>query len=186
MLIKTHLIVTLCFTCCAVTVASIAAASDFDLCQGVVPVELRARIHDKDIEEPEEDPDLFVAGSGALANASSQPDETGLDQGDVFLCAMPIAPGQHVEGQIRHHRIPDVDVFTFTLMEARTVELVAAGEGELTVALHDQHGRRLARPAPARDLRLVQTLDPGRYFLRLAGERATEGLFELRLDTSAR
>ncbi|MEM7352891.1 MAG: hypothetical protein AAF657_18995, partial [Acidobacteriota bacterium] len=136
---------------------------------------------ERDSNEPADFTWLLDSGSAVAAELCPSSNR---DHDDVFACAAPIAPRQDVEGEIRHRPNQDIDVFTFMLTDFRTVEIRAAAENAITAALHDAKGHRLALLPAARDLRLTQTLGPGRYFIRLSGAQAAEGLYRLHLDTS--
>lgn len=164
-------------------------------------------LSDKEIEEPEEDPDLLEAGGSTSVLAQKEVEEpeedpdlvtdwryetlpalcrssVAGDEADVFSCAAPLDPGQVVVGAIEHGQAIDRDVFTFLLTDTRTFEIKGAAEHALFASLYDRQGHRLAMTDTAGgELRIAGTLGPGRYFLRVTGAEASEGLYGLVFDT---
>ncbi len=61
--------------------------------------------------------------------------------------------------------------------------LEARGDADLAGALYDRYGHRLAADDRRSDagLRLVRTLGPGRYFVRIESAHGAEGTYEIAL-----
>lgn len=119
----------------------------------------------KDVEKKDCDPiELSALELGirllALCDAAWED-----DHGDTPLCATPLRPGESVSGRIDRGEGDDEDFFTFALDELRTVEVAVLGEAAAyQVTLYGGDGLRLDVTETAR---LVKTLPPGRYHLRL-------------------
>ena len=102
------------------------------------------------------------------------------DHGDDFTCATEIEPGTRTSGEIRGFPTTDQDVFTFTLSRRRTVIFETAGETDTRGRLFTEAGFLLAADddgGEAMNLRIVETLGPGRYYLSVAG--ASQGPYLL-------
>ncbi len=109
------------------------------------------------------------------------------DHGDGFPCATPLILDRGHHGAIDNDWGDDEDVFEISLTRPSTVRIEIRGQTleAADLALHDQRGQRLADAPtdPADDLRLVRWLEPGRYFLRLAGRYGSEGTYEVSLES---
>lgn len=108
------------------------------------------------------------------------------DHGDTMACATPVVmtPAASVAGEIGNGHGDDVDVFVLTFPELTTVELTTTGDADTFGTLYDRSGQLLATDddsAGARHFRIVATLAPGRYFVRVEGGGAAEGAYELRV-----
>lgn len=104
------------------------------------------------------------------------------DHGDTMACATPLALGSSAAGEIGNAHGDDADVFVLTLTELATIELATIGEADTFGVLSDRNGQRLAVDDDGggeRNFRILATLAPGRYFLRVEGAGA-EGAYELR------
>ena len=76
----------------------------------------------------------------------------------------------------------DRDVFVFELDRTRTVQLETAGEVDTFGGLYDRRGQRLAATGDGGDganFRLVKTLSPGLYFVRVEAEAWSQGAYDL-------
>lgn len=121
------------------------------------------------VEEPEPDPDP----DGLLCGA-----DTG-DQGDVLFCATSLEPGTSTKGDVANG-----GVFSFVLSGQRTVLVEIRGNAETIGALYDPYGQRLAvadGDGERAGVRIVRTLGPGRYFVRVEGAGGAEGAYTLRI-----
>ena len=96
------------------------------------------------------------------------------DHGDSLSCASPIAAGRDIRGEIDNGWGDDADVFRFELSAWQTIEILADGDITPTLTLQDDRGQSLG----ASDTRLVRTLGPGVYFLRLDAQYET-GAYQL-------
>ena len=133
----------------------------------------------KSIEEPEPDPEP-IGGVAELCD-SGAPD----DHDDLFVCPTSLLAGTATSGSLAGSWGDDSDVFTFTLRRARTVLLETRGETDTLGALYDARGHRLAVDDDGTGgpgFRLVKTLSPGRYHLRLAGAGGAEGKYTLAFE----
>ena len=88
------------------------------------------------------------------------------DHGDSLSCASPIAAGRDIRGEIDNGWGDDADVFRFELSAWQTIEILAGGDITPVFTLQDDRGQSLGTG----DARLVRTLGPGVYFLRLESQ----------------
>lgn len=140
--------------------------------------------------ELEPDPETLTTGAQAgpwqalcpsVANEKST--RKALDVGNSFTCAA--AFHGDTTAVIDHAGWDgDVDVFRFQLLEWRTLALISNGEIETALELFNDAGQRLAISDLAGDSvtesRLVRTLAPGKYFVRVTGR--SEGSYRLTAD----
>ncbi|MCP4660738.1 MAG: hypothetical protein GY856_35500 [bacterium] len=108
------------------------------------------------------------------------------DHDDLFACASPVHPDEWVHGEIVNDWTDDYDVFTFYLAEQRTVWFETRGGVDTVGTVYDLRGHRLAAAAGGGvdgNFRLVRTLAPGRYFLRIEGRSGSQGPYSLILGT---
>ncbi len=101
------------------------------------------------------------------------------DHGDTLACATALRCRAY--GELANGWGDDADVFRFRLGRWQTIEIATSGgpgtHGELFAA----GGRRLDVAGGAGDdFRLVRTLPPGTYFLRVTGDAAGSYALELR------
>ena len=109
------------------------------------------------------------------------------DHADAFRCATQLALGRAVQrtgvaGEIGNGWGDDADVFSFTLDRLQTVTIETAGTVATLDGLYDRYGQRLAasgHDARGASARLVKTLPPGRYFIRIAGAHRADGTYDL-------
>ena len=94
-------------------------------------------------------------------------DSTADDHADSLLCASRL--DRTASGEIHNGWGDDSDVFRFEVEGWKTVEIIASGEISPQGTLYDRQGQRLATVASGvgEAFRLVRTLGPGSYFLRL-------------------
>jgi hypothetical protein len=108
----------------------------------------------------------------------------GDDHGDTFACATAIP--WTVAGEIDNGWGDDVDVFRFRVRDWQTLEIAIAGSADIRGELYDGAGQRLAGDGDGGDgdgFRLVRTLGPGPYFVRVeGGSRGTYSLEVRSLD----
>ncbi len=115
------------------------------------------------------------------------------DHSDRFPCATPLSPGEEAAGEIGGGWQGDRDVFAFVLGGAGggdlwRVRLGTTGETDTFGGLYDRHGQRLARAddgGAGANFRIVKTLSPGLYFVRVEGRHRAEGPYSLEVETSA-
>lgn len=100
-------------------------------------------------------------------------------------CALrPSSPGS-AAGRIDNGWGDDQDFFVFEIDATRTLSVAISGEIATTAALYDSHGQRLAVPESGgldEELRLVKTLTPGLYFLRLESGDRRSGAYALTVE----
>ncbi len=132
----------------------------------------------EDEEEIEIDPNL---PSAALCSLRS-----GDDHADVAACATHLEAGHPVTGRLGGGWSGDDDVFAFRLDGWRTVRAVTRGGVDTFGGLYDRRGQRLAVDddgGEGASFRLVKTLGPGVYFIRVEGRGGAAGAYELSLET---
>ena len=133
--------------------------------------------------ELEPDPDPLIIPGPVTAQRTLCSTTGGDDHGDSLHCATPIL--DRAAGTLANGWGDDVDVFRFRLCAWRTVEVATAGDTDTHGGLYDRSGQRLAGDDDGGDggnFRLVRTLGPGVYFVRVEGERST-GPYALEVRT---
>ncbi len=168
---------------------------------GFVPDAATRRLSPKggeDEEEIEIEPDpLIYAGQGESRSLHSKLDELCRrgevdDHGDSFTCATLLSPGQDMVGEIRNGWGDDGDVFLFTLGSSHgtklwTLKIETTGDLDTFGGLYDRSGQRLEKGdggGGGDNFRIVRTLGPGTYFVRVEGRDGAEGLYALRVEAS--
>ncbi len=149
--------------------------------------------------EIEVDPDPFAGGpSRHDLSAASAPVRSALaelcrqgeadDHGDVFACATALALEARAYGEIGSDWGDDADVFRFEVTALVPVEIrVRGAQTELAAELYDRHGQRLAvATGDSGDPRLVRSLVPGTYFVRIESRDGGEGRYSVRIGSPAR
>jgi hypothetical protein len=112
------------------------------------------------------------------------------DHGDSFTCASLLSPGQEMVGEVRNGWGDDGDVFRFILgssqgLKLRTVAIETTGALDTFGGLYDRSGQRLDHSDGGGNdgnFRIVRTLGPGAYFVRVEGRGGAEGLYTLRVE----
>jgi hypothetical protein len=130
---------------------------------------------DGDPTEDEPDPDPLTSAPGSDAKICRQLARD--DHSDVLTCASLLRPGASTRAELSDGWNEDYDVFFFILNELRTVRVATTGAATFGVLL-DGQGQRLRADTGDEDLRLVKTLGPGLYYVRVTGG---EGAYELSL-----
>ncbi len=108
------------------------------------------------------------------------------DHGDTFTCATPVCLNQGVGGEIWNGWGDDHDLFMFFLSKQQTVAVETTGSSDTFGGLYDRYGHRLGRAdggGRADNFRIVKTLSPGTYFVRVEGRDGAEGPYTLLLET---
>lgn len=111
------------------------------------------------------------------------------DHGETAACATPIALDRRAAGEIQNGWGDDEDFFTFLLSTTRTVRIETRGGTDTFGGLYDRFGHRLARAddgGQEGNFRIVKTLGPGRYFVRIEGINGAEGRYALEIRTRNR
>ena len=133
----------------------------------------------KSVEETEPDPDPHGLTVSDIADKLCRAEESD-DHGDTLLCATALPLGSSATAQI--DSVWDDDFFSFVLTTQRTVRIETSDGIDTTGVLYDGYGHRLAADGDSgagSGLRIVRTLGPGRYFVRIAGMSGTEGTYAL-------
>jgi len=128
----------------------------------------------EDDGELEPDPETFrVDGSDGSLRAALCRD--GDDHGDSFACATAFygdAEGD-LGSELGGGWDDDADLFRFRLLEWRTLVITGVGDAGTYGELYDRTGQRLAADGgEGGGFRLVRTLGPGEYFVRVGGRDA--------------
>ncbi len=138
-----------------------------------------SKIGDPAEDEPEPDPLTGVRLTRGTGWCSSSEID---DHGDTFTCATRLGLGREVKGEISSDWGDDEDTFVFFLTELRTVEIESTGETDTTGTLYDRYAHRLAMDEDGGhedNFRMIKTLAPGRYFVRIEGGLHAEGPYRL-------
>ncbi len=159
-----------------------------------------------DPNEDEPDPEPLVADCGEKSGDPNEdePDPEPLtgpmldelclqgevdDHGDTAACATPLALSRSVQGEIGNDWGDDEDYFLFVLSALRTVEIETLGAIDTAGELYDRYGHRLAIDddgGGGDNFRIVTTLAPGPYTVRVAGRHGAEGSYRLAVRTLRR
>ncbi len=147
---------------------------------------------DKEIDPWESDPISLLAPSCRAADLLALHRLCDLakrgDHGDLLACARGLPLGARVLSELGPE---DLDTFSFLLTARREVVLETSGETDTHGELLDARGHRLAvddDSGAGVNFRIVATLEPGRYFLRVEAVEAPEGSYvlETRISLSSR
>ena len=155
---------------------------------------------EKDDDVIEIDPDQsrtqpfdLLSGSGAPCQRFHHLRDEVDDHSDTFSCATPAKPGDELAGEIggKGWEI-DRDVFALVLDGSDSgdlwrVELATTGETDTFGGLYDRHGQRLAMAddgGVGANFRIVKTLSPGLFFVRVEGSGRAKGPYSLAIDAS--
>ncbi len=146
-------------------------------------------------EQAEVEPDPFIGCQQKAEQAEVEPDPfTGAlcrnqdldDHSDHRMCATAIELGRNIAGEIDNGWGDDHDVFVFELTAAQTVRVESSGAVDTFGGLYDRRGQRLAAAGDGgqdANFRLVKTLLPGVYFVRIEGAPWSEGAYALEIGT---
>ncbi len=110
------------------------------------------------------------------------------DHGDTFACATLLGPQPKETGTILNSWGDDQDFFLFMLTETHTIQIATTGPTDTFGTLYDRHGHRLAMGdsgGSGDNFRIVKTLSPGYYFVRVEGSRAAEGPYTILVQSQA-
>jgi len=156
----------------------------------VVPV---TKGGDPEEDEPDPDPAPAPAPAPVVVVGSSSPfvlhdvcrRNVADDHGDTFRCATPLGLGEEVSAEIRSDWGDDDDLFTFVLEELRTVRIETTGSTDTFGSLYDRDGNRLRTDDDGgsdTNFRIVKTLSPGAYSVRVTGGEGMEGSYQLTVE----
>lgn len=130
--------------------------------------------------------DPTAHGSGLLLPLAGLCRGAGVDDhGDTLPCATRLAAGRTAAGEIDNDAGDDVDVFAFAVTELTTVSLESTLGTDTFGSLYDRFGQRLEQDDDGGDganFRIVRTLSPGLYFLRVEGGHGAEGPYQVTLE----
>ena len=147
-------------------------------------------------EEVEAEPDPLAGGHHRAEEVEAEPDPLAAsdplsalcrvqdldDHSDSLLCATPVTFDRDIRGEIGNGWGDDLDVFVFELIAARTVRIETSGEADTFGGLYDRRGQRLATAdggGNGDNFRLVKTLQPGLYFVRVEAAAWSRGAYAL-------
>ncbi len=110
------------------------------------------------------------------------------DVADVPTCATAVELGDEARAELGNDWWDDDDWFSFQVRELTTVAIESNGATYVAGSLYDRNGYRLMTDDGGLEgnFRIVRTLSPGRYFVRVEGSGAAEGAYGIgfeRLDT---
>ncbi len=141
---------------------------------------------DGDPEEDEPPPDPKMPwGFEAIREALCLMDESD-DHGDARFCATPLIFGDSVSGEIKSRWADDDDYFVFVVSRLRTVHVETMGQTDTFGGLYDHLGYRIAVDDDGGNddnFRIVKTLSPGLYYVRVGGRDGQEGSYRLNVET---
>ncbi len=137
-------------------------------------------------EEIEAEPDPFTGSDpwDALCRASDLDDHS-----DSLLCATVAELDRGLRGEIGNGWGDDHDVFAFELTAPRTVSVETSGDTDTFGGLYNRRGQRLAAAdegGHGDNFRLVKTLQPGLYFVRVEATVGSQGAYALTVGTIER
>jgi hypothetical protein len=137
---------------------------------------------DGDEDEPLEiDPDGLRISSPLGRSALCPTDELD-DHGDTRRCASFVPLGVRISGELSPTDLDDEDFFQFVLLANQTVRIESQGSLDTFGGLYDDKGHRLAATdggGQEGNFRIVKTLAPGRYFVRVESPDRSQGFYDL-------
>ena len=108
------------------------------------------------------------------------------DHSSAFRCATPLRLGTEIDAEIRDPWGSDRDLFTFAVGEMARVRIETVGSSDTLGGLYDRNGYRLKVDddgGSETNFRIVKTLSPGRYYVRVEGSRNAEGAYRLIVES---
>ncbi len=164
----------------------------------------------EDEEEIEVDVDPLVDGEPCIMNFGEDEEEIEVDvdplvdldqlcrvgdvddHGDSFTCATILSAGHAIVGEIQNGWGDDDDIFQFVLSgsptgDPWTVMIGTTGDVDTVGGLYDRTGQRLVwndDSGRGDNFRIVSTLLPGSYFVRVTGHNGAEGRYALSVNGS--
>ncbi len=162
----------------------------FKLRTGFAPSQNLLARGGEDEDEIEIEPDMNRSLHGNLAKLCRKGEVD--DHGDSFSCATFLSPGQETAGEVRNGWGDDDDIFLVVLGGSRgsrlwTLAIETSGDVDTFGGLYDRSGQRLASGddgGSGANFRIVKTLTPGAYFVRVEGRHGAEGAYRLRAEAS--
>jgi hypothetical protein len=126
----------------------------------------------------------------ALCRRSAVEDGRVDDHGDSFPCATLLHPGQTARGEISNGWGDDADVYRLPVGGAGddrlwTLTLETTSGLDTVGTLYDRFGQPLQKVDGGGDFRIVRTLAPGTYFVRVESRDGHEGPYALRAEATA-
>lgn len=111
------------------------------------------------------------------------------DHSDVRPCgSVVVVDGSSVSGSLAATYDDDDDFFYFVLSSQITVEVETTGTTDTFGSLYDEAGQLLASNDDASvsdsNFRIVRTMGPGRYFVRVEGASGAEGSYSVAVSES--
>ena len=108
------------------------------------------------------------------------------DHGDSFLCATALTIDEGTGGEIENAEdADDVDMFTFELTAADTVAITSTGSTDVIANLYDEAGTLIDtddNSGASSNFEIVQSLDPGKYYVQVAGVASAEGAYTVEVS----
>lgn len=141
---------------------------------------------DPEVTEPPPDPKVgdLACKVEAIRKVTCGLGETD-DHGDTPFCATPILPGRSSSGEIGNPWRDDDDFFALRLTAMQTVRIETTGDTDTFGGLYDRRGCRIAMDddgGSGANFRIVKTLSPGLYFVRVEGRGGAEGPYQLNVE----
>ena len=127
------------------------------------------------------DPNLALWGERFCASEDSD------DHSGAMSCATPLDQSGSVVGELANGWGDDEDMFVFTIRNVATVHVGTLGATDTFGILYDSTGLRLAAAddgGEGDNFLIVRTLNPGRYFVRVEGNRRAQGDYEIELRST--
>jgi hypothetical protein len=133
---------------------------------------------------PGGDPRLLTSGSSVAWRGPCR-HLSGGDRATVAGCATDLLLGRPVTGVLDDSRGNDVHVFRLAVDDWVTVAVETWGEVDTIGGLYGPQGHRLAADdddGEGVNFRLVETLGPGEYFVRVEGHEGASGRYRLEIE----
>lgn len=137
-----------------------------------------AKEGDPEEDEPPPDPKARARAIRAICRLGEVD-----DHGDSPFCATPLH--RRAGGELGNDWGDDHDYFVLTVGELETFRIRSTGETDTFGSLYDHRGYRIAADddgGPGANFRIVKTLVPGRYWIRVEGRGGAEGAYRLHAD----
>ena len=127
---------------------------------------------------------VVIHGQGALQLDFCRTFEAD-DHQDIFGCATTLTIGTAVRGKLDNDWQDDADVFSLELSASTSLEITTQGESDTRGGLYDAYGQLLAADddkGDANNFRIVKSLPPGQYFVRVEGHGNAGTAYELQVE----
>lgn len=104
------------------------------------------------------------------------------DHGDDPLCSTDLCSGVSQSAQIESLTPADQDYFSFVVTSQASITIESTGSTDVEGELYDEEGARLADDDDSgtdSNFKIIETLDPGRYFVRVRGVNGATGSYSV-------